>query len=273
MAEVCVAAVLPQIQAVGGELIVADGHGSGLDPALGSDVVWLREPGAARLTLHARALAIAPGALVAITEDHVRPDPDWCEAMLRAHRERPDVDVIVGAIRNGSRRRVSDRASFLLTSAPYAPPLQELPRRSPPFNNLSLKRRVLPATPTPGELEFDLVPRLFAAGRVDVDGRVTAVHIQDLSILQALVLHFHNGRMHGGSFANEPPPRRRRRARDALRVPQRLTAETAEELARRPASSYGRRDAAGVALIATAHTLGLLAGLALGAGHSAQHVN
>ena len=271
-ANVCVRAVLSQARTVGAELILADGHGSGFDPAACADVTWLRLPGAARLTLHARALEVARGDVIAITEDHVRPDPDWCETILRAHRERPEVDVIVGAIRNASRKRLSDRASFLLTSAPYAPPLLQVPERAPPFNNLSVKRRVLPASLRPGELEFDIVPGLFAVGKIAVDDRITAAHVQDVSMTAALVMHFHNGRTHGGTFIDDPRALRLRRARDALGIPRRLAAETYREVAKRPASRYARRDVAGVTLIAGAHAFGFLIGLITGRGNSPRRV-
>jgi hypothetical protein len=267
-ADVCIREVLPQSRAIGAELILADGDGSGFDPVLGPDVVWLRRPGADRLVLHAWALELARGHVVAITEDHVRPDPDWCEAILRAHRERPEADVIVGAVRNASTKHLLERASFLLTSAPYLPPLREIPTRTPPYNNLSVKRRALPPTLRPGELEFDLVPGLFTAGRVDVDDRIVVDHVQDLSVTEALMMHFHNGRTHGGTFADEPGARRVRRARDVFELPRQLVADTDRAIAQRNDRRYGRPDVAGVAVIAGAHVLGFLVGLATGRGRS-----
>jgi hypothetical protein len=80
-ANVCLREMLPQARAVGAELILADGHGCGFDPELDPDVVWLRRPGVDCLTRHARALGLARGDVVAITEDHARPDPNWCEAV------------------------------------------------------------------------------------------------------------------------------------------------------------------------------------------------
>lgn len=267
-ADVCLREVLPQTRAAGAELILCDGHGSGIDRALYPDVLWLRRRGADRLTLHARAFELARGDVIAITEDHVRPAPDWCEAILRAHRERSEADVIVGAVRNPSKKRLSDRASFLLTSAPYLPPLRRLPERAPPFNNVSVKRRILPATLRPGEFEFDLVPGLFAAAKVWVDDRITVEHVQDVSMTEALVMHFHNGRTYGGTFVDEPRALRLRRALDALRVPRRLAAETRREIAKRPGCGYGRADVIGVAVIAGAHALGSLVGLVTGRGSS-----
>jgi hypothetical protein len=271
-ADLCLREMAPQARAVGAEVILCDGHGSGFDPVQYPEVLWLRTPGADRLTLHARALERARGDIVAITEDHVRPDQDWCEAILRAHREKPDADVIVGAVRNASTRRLSDRASFLLTSAPYLPPLQRLPGRTPPYNNLSMKRRVLPKSLAPGELEFALVPGLFDTGQVVVDDRVRAEHVQPVSMGQALTLHFHNGRTHGGRYVDESASLRLRRARCALALPRTLSAEVDQEIISRSSSLHRRRDVAGVALIASAHALGYVVGLVTGSGDSARRV-
>src|SRR5262249_29922576 len=212
-------------------------------------------------TLHARALRVARGEVIAITEDHVRPDPGWCEAILTAHRRRPEAQVIVGAMRNGTTKRLSDRASFLITSAPYLPPLPRLPERTPPYNDLSVKRRILPATLRPGEFEFDLVPGLFDAGKVCVENGFAGEHVQSVSMTDALVMHFHNGRTYGGSFVGETRALRCRRAVDALRAPRRLTAETSREIAQRPGLDVSWSDLAGVAVIGAAHALGTLVGL------------
>jgi hypothetical protein len=168
--------------------------------------------------------------------------------------------------------RLSDRASFLVTSAAYQPPLHPLPERAPPFNNVSLKHRVLPATLRPGELEFYVVPGLFAAGSLYIDDRIACDHVQDVSMTEALVMHFHNGRQSGGTFVDEPRALRLRRAREVLRVPRLLAGETHREIAKRPASSYGRADVAGAAVIAGAHALGFLIGLVTGRGDSPRRV-
>jgi hypothetical protein len=53
----CLAVLEPQIAAVGGEIIVGDGHGAALDAAkaAGSDrLSWIRKPGASVFELRAR---------------------------------------------------------------------------------------------------------------------------------------------------------------------------------------------------------------------------
>ena len=46
-------------------------------------------------------LANARGRLIAMTEDHAIPAPDWCRKIILAHEEMTDVAVIGGAIENG----------------------------------------------------------------------------------------------------------------------------------------------------------------------------
>jgi hypothetical protein len=49
--------------------------------------------------LRARGLSLARGAIVALLEDHGRPDPYWCQRIVQAHEE--DYVGVGGAIENG----------------------------------------------------------------------------------------------------------------------------------------------------------------------------
>ena len=264
--------VLPQVRAVGGELIVADGHGAGFDPAVGSDVVWLPIAGASRLELHAAALKKSRGDVVAITEDHVRPLPGWCEAILVAHRQRPDAPVIVGPVRNASERTAFERASFNITSAAYLPPLRRLPDRVPPNNNMTFKRHVLPSTLAPGEWEFEVIPSLFRAGLITVDDRFLVEHLQDLTAIETVVMHFHNGRIGGGTFVAQPAALRRSLIGLALRLPDRLTNDVRKAMSEHPSTAYGPLDVAATAVVGCAFALGFLVALAIGPGDSPRRV-
>ena len=75
---------LEQLAQVDGELLVADGSPDGLPEEI---PVAVQIPGADVFELRAAAVGIARGWLVAITEDHCVPEPDWYSAMLRAHEE------------------------------------------------------------------------------------------------------------------------------------------------------------------------------------------
>jgi hypothetical protein len=265
-------ALLVQAERVGAELIVADGDGRGLESSP-EPVVWLRRPGADRFALHAAALASARADIVAVTEDHCVVTADWCERILAAHAAHPEAPCIVGAVRNGADRHALERASFLVTSAPYMPPLTEVPiDRSPPFNNLSLKRSTLNGVDLrPTWFEYELVPRLWSEGALLADKGVVVTHTQLLDRRRALAIHFHNGRAHGGLFATEPASERRARAREALRVPRRILGQTKRACARRGVE-LPVVDAVAVWLVAAAHAFGYLYGLLAGVGRSAHRL-
>jgi len=57
--------------------------------------------------LRSRGLALARGALLALLEDHARPDPRWCANLAAAHRQ-TDAAAVGGAIENGIDRSLSD---------------------------------------------------------------------------------------------------------------------------------------------------------------------
>jgi hypothetical protein len=82
-----------QAQAIGGEILVADGHGNGWSDranALFPAVVWLESKGGSVYQLRAMAMSKARGWIVALTEDHCRVAPDWRQAILTSHREFPN---------------------------------------------------------------------------------------------------------------------------------------------------------------------------------------
>jgi hypothetical protein len=267
-ASISIDELLPQVRALGGELILADGHGDGWDPAVGSDVIWVRKPGWDRLHLHREALAMATGDVIAFTEDHVRPTPSWCEAIITSHREHADADAISGAVTNASRSHSFERASFLFTSAPYLPPITGRPDRSPPANNFSLKRRAVSTDLAPGDVELVVLPELYEDGRMVIDDRIVIEHVQPVSAREALVMHFHNGRTHGGTFVDEPRVNKRILTRAGLRIPGRVTRETKEAIKARPESGYPKRDVYAVRAIGLAHLTGFLVGITRGRGNS-----
>ena len=114
--------VYVQTRALGAELIVVDGHGQGLCEDHGyAGVRWLRRPGNTVFQLRAIGLAEARGEVVAVTEDHCRVAPDWCEQVLRAHRENPHAAVIGGVVDNGAVDSLWDRASFSSPAVSFCP--------------------------------------------------------------------------------------------------------------------------------------------------------
>jgi len=104
------------------------------------------DPGQAHLLYDLRratGLAVAAGAIVALTEDHARPDPDWCAQILRAHARLPHA-AIGGTIANGGDQPLA-WAVYFSDFARYQPPLPEGPGESLSDVNVSYKRAPLEA--------------------------------------------------------------------------------------------------------------------------------
>ena len=135
-------------EAVGGELIVADGSGR---PAphpgeTGPHETWLSEPGLSVFQLRRLAYQRAQGEIVAITEDHCFVGEDWGRLILQAHAEHPEASVIGGAVENAATGSLIDWASFFVVQAAFMPPLAAGPaRRLAGAVNVSYKRRALEA--------------------------------------------------------------------------------------------------------------------------------
>jgi hypothetical protein len=270
----CVTRLLPRLDAVGGELILADGSVD--QDAVTADweavATVIRAPGADVFSLRSQGAQRAAGDVVAFTEDHCLVAPDWVDALLAAHAARPDVAAVAGPTRNGSERQLVDRANFLVTFAPVMPPLNDLPRRRiPPPNNISIKRAVLDTYDlTVGLLELELVPHLARVGQLVVDDLVVVEHIQSHGCRGSLVMHFHNGRTTTGlPRCRRPLSERLRRLCDSVFLVPRHARDTWQEVAKRP----GQRRCAipampWVVALLVAHAAGQICGVLAGPGRS-----
>ncbi len=256
----------------GCEILLLDGHGAGLSAPPRPPVRWLRLPGADVFALRAHGLAAARGEIVAILEDHCVAAPDWCRRTLAAHHEDPS-PALIGPVANhpDSSHRAVDRANFLLTLGPYAPPLRAVEAdRLPVPTNLSLKRAALPVEePAAGWLEYEGIGELHRRGRIGVAAGALLEHRQSWGPLRAPLVHFHSGRAYGATVRSWPRERRRAWRRSLLRLPGRLLRIT------RPALERGAGGAPPTAAdrgwllaLVLANTLGQAAGSLAGAGDS-----
>ncbi|MGA2469933.1 MAG: hypothetical protein ABSG64_04510 [Solirubrobacteraceae bacterium] len=136
------------------------------------------------------------GEIVAIGEDHAIPRPDWCEAVVRAHAERPDVPAIAGCLVNATDRTLAGRGNFAAFAAPFTPPMPTLPGlRPPPISTLSIKRAALDGVDRGlGCFEAVLVPKLFDDGQMVADDRIIVDHYQDHGAAWAVANGFHGPR-------------------------------------------------------------------------------
>jgi Glycosyl transferase family 2 len=92
--------------------------------------------------LRARGITAARGDLVALLEDHARPDPDWSASVVAAHREGPA--AIGGAIENGIDRPLN-WAVYYCDFGRYQNPLPSGVASFASDANVSYKRAALEA--------------------------------------------------------------------------------------------------------------------------------
>jgi len=211
----CLAVLEPQVAAVGGEIIVGDGHGAALDAAMvaASDrLSWVRIPGASVFELRARAVEAARGEFIALTEDHCIVGADWCAQILEAFRLNPDAMGVTGPVLNGSTDHLIDWANFLHTFSACVPPINRTQRdRCPPAANVAYRRSAIGSGPVPtGWIELELNPRLFRERLFHLHDEITVTHVQSHGFWLTLRSHFDNGRsttgLHREGFSRRQLP-------------------------------------------------------------------
>ncbi len=94
----------------------------------------------------------ASGPLVALTEDHCVPEPDWCEQVVQAHAG-PHA-AVGGAVEKLPSDTILNWAMYLCDYARYMNPLPEGPAASLTDCNVSYKRSALDAIAAVWETEF-----------------------------------------------------------------------------------------------------------------------
>jgi hypothetical protein len=94
-------------------------------------------------TARARAAGVraARSPVVAFTEDHSLPDPDWAEAFLRAHQN--DWAVVGPAVKNGNPLSLLSWANFLIEYSDWLDPAPGGEMHHLPGHNSAYKRDVL----------------------------------------------------------------------------------------------------------------------------------
>jgi hypothetical protein len=267
-AEAALEALLPQARRTGIEVLVV-GPEDGQAPAP-VRLVRVDDPDIFRLRL--AGVREARGELVAVGEDHAVPREDWCDAVIRAHAERPDAAAIAGCLVNATDRTVSGRGNFLAFAGPFQPPMPELPPlRPPPLSALSFKRAALTELDGAlGRFEAMLVPGLFEEGRMAADDRIVVDHHQDHGFVWAVANGFHGTRAaYGYLRAHLTPAERLRNARWAVVNWPRRTIRDARRACREPGN---RRELALVAFIGIAMGIGAAVGSLAGPGGSPARV-
>jgi hypothetical protein len=261
----CLAVLEPQVAAVGGEIIVGDGHGAALDAAKAAAadrLSWVRVPGASVFELRARAAELARGEVVALTEDHCIVGTDWCAQILEAFQRNPSAMAVTGPVLNGSTEKRIDWANFLHTFGSQFPPVnKDQHLRSPPAANVAFRRSAFGTGPiAPGWIELELSGRLFREHQFHMHEGITVTHVQSHGFWRTLLAHFDNGRSTTG--LQPVLGRRANRPWNLFRLVWQSMSSEARSL---PAARASRPL---IFLLSFCHCAGEITGLLAGAGRS-----
>ncbi|MGH7634588.1 MAG: hypothetical protein ACRENC_12710, partial [Gemmatimonadaceae bacterium] len=187
-----------EVESVGAELLVLDG--TNLPPPspdlIGPNVRWISKPGESVMRLRALGYPEARGAIVAVSEDHVRVPVGWAAAILECHAEHPEAAAIGGAVDNGVSRSYVEWADFFCGHDREIPPLGRAQRVGLiGLSNVSYKRGVLEQLkPLAGIGVNDAVfqRELARAGAtLLVDDRIGCEHEQDINFQNATRVLYH----------------------------------------------------------------------------------
>ncbi len=258
------ASLLPQAEATGTEVLLVGPIADDVEPP--ARVVRTADGDLYRLRL--AGIEAARGAIVAIGEDHAIPRPDWCEAIIGAHRERPETAAVAGCLVNATDRTLSGRSNFLAFAAAFAPPLAEPPDRPPPCSAVTVKARALSESlGRPGHFEAVLIPRLMREGRLAFDERIVSDHYQDNGLRWSIANAYHSARASYGYARGELGARARVSGAwwSALNWPRLLYREAQPH-------ATARLDLAVVRVLAVAAGLGGAVGVLAGPGRSPRKV-
>jgi hypothetical protein len=143
----------------------------------------------------------ARGEIIAITEDHCRVAPNWCEQIIQAHKDYPDAAAIGGEVENGATTSLIDWANFFLVFAPFVSPIKNGPSERICLQaNISYKRRVVSRMASQlGVMEMLFTRQLRQEGEVLIaDDRLLVSHVQSHGFWGTFAAHFHNGRSIAG---------------------------------------------------------------------------
>jgi hypothetical protein len=132
---------------------------------------------------------------VVLLEDHSLVDARTLAAIREMIRKRPATDLIVFLGKNLTSVSPWGWANFLHTFALIWAPLH----RPPPFSlvTATIVRRGRLATQAPlqeGVWEWQLIPKIFSAGKVEYSNDIYVDHVKPLNLLSAISLNFHNAR-------------------------------------------------------------------------------
>lgn len=203
--EQCLAALGRQGGNVTAEVIVADCVG----PTV-TEFVAAEHPGVRLIAfgepksvpeLRSAGILASRGRLIAITEDHCIPEPDWYQAIVRAHADHAN-PAIGGAVDNAATDRIVDWAVYFCEYSNFISPVPEGVVHDLPGPNVSYKRTALDEMADlikEGYWETFLHYRLEERGyQLWSDPQVRVLHKKHFGFRAFFAERFHYGRAFAG---------------------------------------------------------------------------
>ena len=154
----------------------------------------------------AQAVRAAKSPLIAITENHSFPDPDWAKALIRAHQ---GGWVGVGPqVINGNPESVLSRAEYLLYLAPWGEVTSAEPRSSLASHQVSYKRQALLSLDEALGFYLSYEYVLFEEGpelgmNFYLEPAACVSHLQSASVWAQTIGSFHSSRIYGAARAHK----------------------------------------------------------------------
>ena len=147
--------------------------------------------------LRATGIRESQGAIVAITEDHCTPGPDWCAQILRAHES--SHAAIGGAVEKKAPDSSLNWAFYLADYLRYMKPIPAGPAHNLTDCNVSYKRTAINAIATEWENEFHETTvhgALSAAGEsLFLEPAIVVYQQRDLTLRAAIYDRYAFGRL------------------------------------------------------------------------------
>jgi len=149
-------AIATQVERAGGEIVVA--HAANDEPSAAMRarlpaVRWVAgDAGATPARLRTLGVEASSGSIVACTEDHCIPSPDWVARVLQAHAGASS--IVGGAIDKSPTETIAPWVAYLLDYARYMSPLPGGPSAHASDCNVSYARRDLDAVRDAWRTEF-----------------------------------------------------------------------------------------------------------------------